>query len=52
MKAYINPQTSFVYLLANPVMQVVSPETPSTPPPPPYAAPARESYSPRQQPAN
>ena len=50
MKTYINPQTAVVFLMANPVLQTVSPES-TDPTFPPYAAPARESYSPRQQPS-
>ncbi len=48
MKSYINPQTMTVNLSAGPVLQSTSPETPFTPP---YPAPARGSYSPRQEPS-
>ncbi len=51
MKVYSNPQTSIVELMVNQILQSVSPGI-TEPPTPPYAAPARESYSPRQQPGN
>ncbi|MBP5476371.1 MAG: hypothetical protein J6Y00_01610 [Paludibacteraceae bacterium] len=50
MKTYSNPQTSVVNLIANQILQSVSPEN-AGPGLPPYPAPARESYSPRQEPA-
>ena len=51
MKKYMQPQTEEVNLTVQSVLQTTSPGGTGLPFTPSYPAPARESYSPRQEPS-